>query len=225
MAYKNVPTNTQCVLNGMIQVTEVAAACNKTFTGAAVTFSIVAGVYTLDGVGLATPFAALDQIIIRGSTSAGGVNNDGVYTILTKVSTTTLTVDKPVKAAVSLTSITVDEIDIFILHPTKGHMNWIVYVINSAANSPEISFEPGGYWAAKPEVNAPVVQGQPLLATKNLFQIETARFAQTASEVLIAGPPIINRKGSVLMRIIPTTAVSGATVSVALIQLIGNVRE
>lgn len=229
MAYINVPTNTQCVLNGMIQVTEVAATCNLEDNGAA-DFTIESdGACRISLAGIGAVFdTAGQQLIIRTSLSAGDptINNDGIYEVEAIAGDDSwIEVVKPDwewHEYADAAAVTFDEIDTFILHPTKGHMNWMAYVINSAANNPQISFEPGGYWAAKPEVNAPVIQGQPLGATKNLFQIETARFAQTESEELIAGPPIINRKGSVLMRVIPQTGVSGATVSVALIQLIGN---
>jgi len=220
----------------MIAITEVAATCNKTDTGAAVFTLEADGAYRIAMAGLGTAFAVVgDQIIVRASvgTAAPYPNNDGIYEVeAVDGAGAWIEVVKPDwkwNVYADAAAATFDEIDTFILHPTKGCMNFMVYIINSAATNPEISFEPGrkadkvdGYWASIPEVNAPVVQGQPLLATKNLFQIETAPFAQTKSEVLIAGPPIINRKDSVLMRVIPETTVVGTTVSVALIQLVGN---
>lgn len=219
--YIDVPTSTNLVRDGMKILTVVAATCNKAFTGAAVTFSIEDGVYTLNGVALATPFAVGDQIIIRGSISADGIDNDGVYTILTKVSTTTLTVDKPVAVAVSETTITVDEIDTFILHPTKRIEQICVFVINSAATDPEVSFVPGDFWAASIKKGIPPIQGKPLGITSNLFQVESAKYLQDKEEELIpdSNGGQVMKKGTILMRLIPAAASSGATVSVGLIQL------
>lgn len=228
--YIDVPISTDLIRDGMKALTVVPATCNKKFTGAAVTFSIDEdGLYTLDGVALATPFAEGDQIIIRGSVQAAvgeapAVDNDGVYTILTKTSTTTLTVDKPVSVAVSETTITVDEIDTFILHPTKRIEQICVFVINSAATDPEISFVPGDFWAASTKKGIPLIQGKPLGATSNLFQVESAKYLQDKEEELIAEvdpitEPAVMRKGTILMRLIPAAAASGATVSVGLIQL------
>lgn len=224
MAYIDVPTNTDCVLDGMIQVTEVAATCNKEDNGAMV-FTIEAdGAYRIAMTGIGTAFAVVgDQIILRNtvSTADATINNDGIYEVEAVVSADAIEVVAPVAPRTwnvynDAAAADIDEIDTFILHPTKRTGQLCIYIINSAANSPEISFEPGGYWASKPEGGVPVVQGKPLLATKNLFQIETAAYLQTEEEILTG---TVDRKGSILMRLIPTTAVSGATVKVAFIQL------
>ena len=224
MAYIDVPTNTDCVLDGMIQVTEVAATCNKTDAGAAV-FTIEAdGAYRIGMVGIGTAFATGDWIIVRDSVSTGDalINNDGIYEIEDGDSNADWieVVAPPAPRVWSVyadaAAADFDEIDTFIFHPEKRTGQLLVYVINSAATDPEISFEPGGYWASKPDRGIPVVQGKAIGATKNLFQVETAPYLQTEAEVLTG---VINRKGSILMRVIPANAASGATVKVAFIQL------
>jgi hypothetical protein len=223
MAYIDVPTNTDCVLDGMKVITEVAATCNKHDAGAGVFTIETDGAYRIAMTGLGTALATGDWIILRNSVSTADatINNDGIYEVEDAESADFIEVVKPPSPRVwnvydDAAAIDVDEIDTFILHPTKRTGQLCVYVINSASTSPEISFEPGGYWAAKPESGLPVVQGIPLLATKNLFQIETAPYLQTEEEVLTG---TIDRKGSILMRVIPVHTASGATIKVGFIQL------
>ena len=223
MAYIDVPTSTDLVLGGMKVLTLVAATCNKEDNGAAV-FSLESDKacrITMTGIG--TAFATGDWIIIRNSVSTADplVNNDGIYEIEDAESANFIEVVAPVhprvwKVYADAAAIDVDEIDTFILHPTVKSGKYLAFVINSAANSPEISFEQNGFWAGVLEKGLPTVQGTPLLATSNIFYIETAPFLQTESEVLTGA---INRKDSILMRLIPTTGVSGATVKVGFIQV------
>jgi len=223
MAYIDIPTNTDCVLDGMIQVTEVAATCNKNDAGAAV-FTIEAdGAYRIAMDGLGTAFANGDWIAVRDSVSTADptINNDGIYELVdadTNADWVEVLLPSPKEWNVydDAAAADFDEVDTFIFHPTKPTGQLLFYVINSAATDVEISFEPGGYWASKPETGAPVIQGKALGATTNLFQIETAPYLQTEEEVLTAA---IERKNSILMRMIPGAAVNGTTVTVAMIQL------
>ena len=218
MAYIDVPTSTDLVRDGMKVLTLVDALCNKNEAGTVV-FSVESdGAYRLSLAGIGTAFAVVgEQIVVRNSVdTTGKINNDGVYTIEAVPGTGSIEVVEPVAAATSVGSCTIDEIDTFILHPDKRCEQICVFVINSAATSPQISFVPGPFWAASTKKNIPPIQGTPLLATSNLFQVETAKYLQTESEVLTG---VINREGSILMRLMPITTVSGATVKVAFIQL------
>jgi len=226
MAYIDVPTNTDCVLDGMIVVTEVAATCNHEDNGAVVFTIETDGAYRIAMAGIGAVFDTVGmQFILRDSVSTGDatINNDGIYEVeAVDGADAWIEVVAPVAPRVfneyaDAAAADFDEIDTFIFHPERRTGQLLVYVINSAANSPEISFKPGGYWASKDEAGAPAIQGTPLLATKNLFQIETAPYLQTEEEDL--GDDDVEKKGTILMRLIPTTAVSGATVSVAFIEL------
>ena len=228
MAYIDVPTSTDLVRDGMKVLTVVAATCNKNDAGAAVFTIETDGAYRIAMAGLGTAFAVVgNQIIVRASVSTANaaINNDGCYIIEAVVSADAIEVVKPVypmtwKVYADAAAATFDEIDTFILHPTKRIEQICVFVINSAATNPLISFVPGPFWAASLKTGIPPIQGQPLGATSNLFQVETAKYLQTESEILIVGPPAINKAGTMLMRVIPgTNADSGATVSVGLIQL------
>jgi len=220
MAYKDIieTSNTDLILDGMKQLAVVSATANKTFTGVALVFSAPAGVNTITATGLGTAISAIgDQIIIKGSVDTTGlINNDGIYTVVTTAANV-LTVAELVTPAASVsTANTVDEIDTFVLHPTRRTGQICVFVINSAANNPTISFKPGGYWAAKIEKGLPKIQGTPLGATSNLFQVETAPYLQTEEKILTG---TVQQKGSILMRMIPAASTSGATVKVGFIQL------
>jgi len=224
MAYIDVPTSTDLVRDGMKVLTVVAATCNKTDTGAA-TFTIETdGAYRIAMTGIGTAFAVVgNQIIVRASVSTAkpAINNDGCYIIEAVVSADAIEVVKPVYPLVwnvyaDAAAATFDEIDTFILHPTKRTEQICVFVINSAATSPQVSFVPGAFWAASLKGGIPPIQGQPLVASSNLFQVETAKYLQEESVVLTG---VINKRGSILMRVIPATGVSGATVSVGFIQL------
>ena len=216
MAYIDVPTSTDLVRDGMKVLTLVDATCDKGIAGTIV-FSIESdGTYRMALTALGTEFANDDQIVIRNSVSSTGINNDGVYTIEAVPGTGSIEVVEPVAAATSVGSCTIDEIDTFILHPDKRCEQICVFVINSANTDPQISFVPGPFWAASTKKNIPPIQGTPLLATSNLFQVETAKYLQTESEVLTG---VINREGSLLMRVMPATGESGATVKVGFIQL------
>jgi hypothetical protein len=207
----------------MITITEVAATCNKEDNGAVVFTLQTDGAMRAAMTGVGLVFAVGDQIILRNSVSSADatINNDGCY-IVEAISDNWIEVvhlgaKRVWNAYADAAAADFDEIDVFIFHPDKRTGQLLFYVINSAANSPEISFQPGGYWAAKIETDLPVMQGQPLLATTNFFQIETAPYLQTEEDDL--GDDDIEQKGTILMRVIPTTAVSGTTISVALIQL------
>jgi len=156
------------------------------------------------------------------STADTTINNDGLYIIEAKdtnwIEVVHLGATRDWNVYADGEVMDVDEIDTFILHPTRRTGQLCIFVINSAATSPEISFQPGGYWASKIEKDLPTMQGQPLLATSNLFQIETAPYLQTEEEDL--GDDDIEKKGTILMRLIPVTSVSGATVKVGFIQLV-----
>ena len=223
MAYKDVPTSTDLVRDGMKILTVVAAACNKSDAGAAV-FTIESdGAYRIAMTGLGTALATGDWIVLRNSVSTADptINNDGIYEVEDAESADFIEVVKPVapmtwKVYADAAAIDVDEIDTFILHPTKRIEQICVLVVNSGATDPEICFAPGPFWAASLKPGIPPIQGKPIGAATHLFQVESAKYLQTKSEVLTG---VINRKGSILMHVIPAHTVSGATVSVGLIQL------
>ena len=222
--YIDVPTNTDCVLDGMIEIVEVAAACNLEDNGNGAFTLETDGAMRLTLTGIDSVFAVGDHIIMRDtkSTADATINNDGLYIIEAKdtnwIEVIHLGATRAWNVYADGEAMDVDEIDTFIFHPEKRTGQLAFYVINSAANSPEISFQPGGYWAAKIEKDLPVMQGKALLATKNLFQIETAPYLQTEEDGDLGGLGI-EQKGTILMRLIPATGVSGATVKVALIEL------
>lgn len=223
MAYKDVPTSTDLVRDGMKILTVVAAACNKEDNGAAA-FTIESdGAYRITMTGIGSVFATGDHIIIRSSVSTGDatINNDGCYIVELGGTSGWIEVVKPVapmtwKVYADAAAATFDEIDTFILHPTKRIEQICVLVVNSAATDPQVSFVPGPFWAASLKPGITPIQGQPIGAATHLFQVESAKYLQTESLVLTGS---INKKGSILMRVIPATGVSGATVSVGLIQL------
>ena len=223
MAYIDVPTSTDLVRDGMKALTVVAATCNKNDTGAAVFTIETDGAYRIAMTGIGTAFATGDWIVVRNSVSTADatINNDGIYEVELGGTSGWIEVVKPVKPMTwkvyaDAAAATFDEIDTFILHPTKRIEQICVFVINSAATSPQICFAPGTFWAASLKPGIPPIQGQPLLATSNLFQVESAKYMQTVSEVLTGA---INRKGSILMHVMPENGVDGSTVSVGLIQL------
>jgi len=224
MAYIDVPTNTDCVLDGMVQVVEVAATCNKEDNGDGAFTLETDGAMRLTLTGIDSVFAVGDHIIMRdtASTADATINNDGCYIIEAKDTNWIEVVHLGAKRVWNVyadgEAMDVDEIDTFIFHPEKRTGQLLFYIINSADTDPEISFQPGGYWASKIETDLPVMQGKTDGATKNLFQIETAPYLQTEEDADLGGLGI-EKKGTILMRVIPTTAVSGATVSVALIEL------
>lgn len=224
MAYIDVPTNTDCVLDGMVQITEVAATCNLEDNGAVVFTLEDDGAYRMAMAGIGAIFDTVGmQFILRNSVSTADdtINNDGIYEVeAVDAADAWIEVVKPDWAwnvYDDAAAADFDEIDTFIFHPEKRTGQLLVYVINSADTDPEISFKPGGYWASKPDIGAPVMQGKTDGATKNLFQIETAPYLQTEEEDL--GDDEIQKKGTILMRLIPATDVSGATVKVAFIEL------
>ncbi len=223
MAYIDVPTSTDLSVNGMKVLTLVSATCNKEDHGAAVFTLEADGACRIAMTGIGTAFATGDWIIIRDSVSTGNanMNNDGIYEIEDGATDADwIEVVTPVSPNVwnvydDAAACDFDEIDTFILHPSTKNKA-LVFVINSAANSPEISFEPNPVMTGCHETGLPKILCKPLLATSNVIQIDTLPYLQTESEVLTGA---INRKDSILMRLIPTTAVSGATVKVGFIQL------
>jgi len=224
MAYINVPTSTNLEIGGMAALTLVAATCNKSDAGAAVFTLETDGAYRIAMTGIGTAFATGDWIIVRDSVSTGDAtkNNDGIYEIEDgDTHADWIEVVAPVDPMVwevyaDAAAADFDEIDTFILHPSVKSGKFLAFIINSAATSPEISFEPNGFASAVLADGLPKVQGTPALATSNIFQIETAPFMQTESEVLTGA---INRAESILMRVIPANGVSGATVKVGFIQV------
>ena len=217
--YIDVPTSTNLVRDDKIILTVVASQATVTMTDQILTFSIVAGVYTITAANLtAALFAVGDQIIIRGSVDTTGlINNDGLYTVVTNPEGS-ITVEEPVKACASVGAATVDEYDTFILHPTKRIEQVCVFIVVGATPATcQVSFKPGGFWAAGTKIGLPLMQG--LLATANSYfvQVESAKYLQTVSEILTGE---INRKGTLLMRVFPVaSAALTAEVDVALIQL------
>jgi len=223
MPYIDVPTNTDCVLDGMVELVEVAATCNKTDAGDG-EFSLEddgAMRLTLTGIGLV--FAVGDHIIMRDteSTADDTINNDGCYIIEALDDNWIEVVHLGAKREWNVyddgAGMDVDEIDTFIFHPEKRTGQLLFYVINSADTDPQISFQPGGYWASKIEKDLPTMNGKTDGATTNLFQIETAPYLQTEEADL--GDDDIEQKGTILMRLIPAAGASGATIKVALIEL------
>ncbi|HUU88315.1 MAG TPA: hypothetical protein VMX17_11245 [Candidatus Glassbacteria bacterium] len=199
-------TNIDCVLDGKkelaVQATTITCV---SVTSSVLTFSIVAGVFTIEGTWTQT-FEAGDTVIIRGSIGATPdfIDNDGVYTIVTSEANK-ITVLEPVVAEVSAAAGYIDEYATFILHPTK-RTGQIVTFIESAATLAtfEVSFRPGGYWASKIEKGLPIMQGSGVLSKMYLIQVETAPYLQNVEEDLdIDGVAAndVQKKGTMLMRV------------------------
>jgi len=235
MAYINVPTSTDLVRNGIKILTVVAATCNKHDDNAAAFTIQDDGAYRITLTGIGTAFATGDWIVIRGSRSDAAhalgkdeINNDGIYEVELSENEGWIEVVKPVAPmtwkvyADGAAATTYDEIDTFILHPTKRIEQICVFLINSATTIVQVCFAPGPFWAASIKTGIPPIQGSPAATASYLFQVETAKYLQTKSEVLLgtAGESDeVNRKGTILMHVMPAAAVDGTTVSVGLIQL------
>lgn len=225
--YIDVPTSTNLVRDDKKIITVVASKATVTFTDDTLVFSTVAGVSRIASAGLGTAFDDDDQIIVRNSIKAAApaVNNDGVYTIIDASNADYITVVEPVIAATSDGDGQVDEIDTFILHPTKRIEQVCVCIIVGANPvSLSVSFVPGDFWAASIKKNIPETQGDLLLANNTYFiQVESAKYLQTKSEDLaISGDSDddVDKKGTLLMRLFgAASAALSADVDVALIQL------
>ncbi|GAG13523.1 unnamed protein product, partial [marine sediment metagenome] len=210
-------------------ITVVPSVATISFTDSQMTFSTVAGVHRIAASGLGDDlFTDGDQIIVRNSIKAAApaVNNDGVYTIIDAGQTGYITVVEPVIAAVSDGAGQADEIDTFILHPTKRIEQICVCVIVGANPvSLSVSFVPGDFWAASIKKNIPETQGDLLLSGNTYFiQVESAKYLQSVEEELIAetdsNDDAVMRKGTILMRLFgAASAALSADVDVALIQL------
>jgi len=230
MAYIDVPTSTDLVMDDKKILTVVPAEAVVTFTDAVLTFSVESGVYTITATGLGGDlFADGSQIIIRGSVDATGlIDNDGMYTVVDgNISATAISVLEPVKACASAAAAAVDEYDTFILHPTKrSEQICVAIVVGATPSSLSVSFVPGGFWAAPTKEGLPLTQGLLLLANNTyLVQVETGKFLQDKEEELIpettegAGDEVM-KKGTLLMRLYPAASEAlTVAVSVGFIQL------
>jgi len=235
MAYIDVPTNTNLVMDDKKILTVVPSEALVTLTDEVLTFSIEDGVYTITGTATlgGDLFADGSQIIIRGSVQAAvgevaAVNNDGIYTVVDgNISATAISVAEPVEAAVSDAAAQVDEFDTFILHPTKRNEQvCVAIVVGATPSSLSVSFVPGGFWAAPTKKGLPLTQGLLLLASNTyLVQVETAKFLQDKEEELIpeteegAGDEVM-KKGTLLMRLYPAASEAlTVEVDVGLVQL------
>jgi len=208
-------SNIDCELDGMVELVEADdnIVCVSVTCTAALVFSIVAGVYTITSADLTAAFFEVgDRIIIRGSVSATGIDNDGCYTVVTNPAGS-ITVKEPVVAATSLLTtaaggLRVDEYATFILHPTKRTGQMLIWLSAAAGLATfDVSVTPGGYWAAKAEPVCPVYQGSGVLSKMYLLQIETAPYLQTEEEDLYTDAvTIVEKKGTILLRIFPGTA-------------------
>lgn len=230
MAYIDVSTSTNLVRDGKIAITTFPSEATVTFNGQNLVFSVVDEVSRIAATGIGDgTFADGDQIIVRNSVkdatdSVAAINNDGVYTIIDGTQTGYITVKEPVIGATSTGNGYVDEIDTFILHPTKRIEQVCVY-INIPVGTPatcQVSFVPGDFWAASTKKNIPGTQGD-LEDNKNyMVQVESAKYLQSVEEELIASAndDAVMRKGTILMRVFPpvSTALTNG-VNVALIQL------
>jgi len=221
--YIDVPTSIDLVRDDKKIITVVASAATVSFTDSQMTFSTVAGVSRIAATGLGGDlFTDGDQMIVRNSIKAAApaVNNDGVYTIIdANIDANTISVVEPVIAAVSDGAGQADEIDTFILHPTKRIEQVCVYVVvGNTPTSLSVSFVPGAFWAASTKKNIPETQGDLLLADNTYFiQVETAKYLQTESLILTGA---VNKKGTLLMRLFPLASNAlTALVSVGLVQL------
>jgi len=206
--------NINCELDGMVELVKADdnIVCVSATIAAALVFSVESdGGFRVTSAGLTTSlFTVGDRVVIRGSVDATGlIDNDGCYTI-TESGNGYIEVEEPVVACTSLaTDAGVDEYATFILHPTKrtGQMLIWVNAISTLAKF-DVSVVPGGYWAAKLELVAPVCQGSGVASKMYLLQIETAPYLQTEEEDLaIDGTPSndIQKKGTILLRVFPGT--------------------
>jgi len=223
--YRDVATNTDLELDNHKAISEKVSSAAKTFSTNTLTFSIVAGVSRITGTAVGSNlFAAGDRIIVRNSVDAAGVNNDGCYTVLDGSQTGYITVNEPVKAsAVSAAAAFIEEYDTFILHPTKRSEQVCVSVLLGSITHVEVSFVPGGFWAAPTKEGLPLMQGKPLTDSQNYVQVETAKYLQDKLEDLAVDATPTNdveKKGTLLMRVFPIMGTAlAATVKVGLIQL------
>ena len=233
MYYIDVPetTNIDCVLDSekilaaqATNVLTVTAAISSTMV-----FSIEAGVFTITATGLTDGlFEAGDTIIIRNSVqiktdTEDYVNNDGCYTIVTSI-LGGITVEEPVIAATSDSLVAdVDEYATFILHPTRRTGQICTFVeIDANLATFEISFRPGGFWAAKLEPGIPIYQMDGVLSKMYLIQVETAPYLQTEEEDLdTSAITDIDKKGTMLMRVFAPHGgtLTAGSVEVSFVQL------
>ena len=207
--------NIDCELDGMVELvkSDDNIVCVSVTTTVALVFSIVAGVYTITSADLTAAFFEVgDRIIIRGSVSATGIDNDGCYTVVTNPAGS-ITVEEPVVAATSLATtaaggLRVDEYATFILHPTKRTGQMLIWLKAAAGLATfDVSMVPGGYWAAKLEPVAPAIQGSGVASKTYLLQVETAPYLQTEEEDLATDAVTdVDKKGTMLMRVFPGTA-------------------
>lgn len=208
--------NIDCELDGMVELVKASdnIVCVAPTLAAALVFSVVAGVFTITNAALTAAFFEVgDRIVIRGSVSATGINNDGCYTVVTNPEGS-ITVLEPVVAATSVLTtkaggLGVDEYATFILHPTKRTGQMLIWLKAVAALAKfDVSLVPGGYWAAKIETICPVYQGSGVASKEYLLQVETAPYLQTEEEDLaVDAVPAndIQKKGTMLLRVFPGT--------------------
>ena len=206
--------NIDCALDGMIELVKADdnIVCVAPTLAAALVFSIEVGVYTITNAALTAAFFAVgDRVIVRGSVSSGGIDNDGCYTIVTNPEGS-VTVKEPVVAATSVLTtkaggLGIDEYATFILHPTKRTGQMLIWLNAVALLAKfDVSVVPGGYWASKLETVCPVYQGSGVASKAYLLQIETAPYLQTEEEDLaISATDNIDKKGTILVRVFPGT--------------------
>jgi len=206
--------NVDCELDGMVELVKADdnIVCVAPTLAAALVFSVAAGVYTITNAAFTIGFfTAGDRIVIRGSVDAAGIDNDGCYTVVTNPEGS-ITVLEPVVAATSVLTTTagglgVDEYATFILHPTKRTGQMLIWLKAVAALATfDVSVVPGGYWASKLELVAPVVQGSGVASKEYLLQIETAPYLQTEEEDLaVSSEADVDKKGTILLRVLPGT--------------------
>ena len=206
--------NINCELDGMVELVKADdnIVCVSATIAAALVFTIESdGGFRVTSAGLTTSlFTVGDRIVIRGSVSSAGIDNDGCYTI-TESGNGFIEVEEPVVACTSASSVArVDEYATFILHPTKRTGQMLIWLKSAAALATfNVSLVPGGYWASKLELVAPVYQGSGVASKMYLLQVETAPYLQTEEEDLaVDGTPAndIDKKGTMLLRIFPGTA-------------------
>lgn len=207
--------NIDCVLNEGVELADNVTniVCVSITAGSTTVFSTVAGVSRIVATNLGgDAFADGAKIIIRGSVASNGINNDGCYTIIdANIGAATISVKEGVVAATSVSAtVDFDEFVTFILHPTKRTGQMLVYIeAVSAMATFDVSFEPGGYWAAGEEIARPAYQGSGVASGKYLFQIETARYLQKESRDVAVDSSSSNDvdvKGKILMRVFPGTS-------------------
>lgn len=207
--------NIDCVLDGIVELADNVTniVCVSITAGSTTVFSTVAGVSRITATNLGgDAFNAGSKIIIRGSVASNGINNDGCYTIIDpNIGATIITVEETVVAATSVSAIVdFDEFVTVILRPTKSCERMLIYIeaVSNMATF-DVSFEPGGFWAAKEELARPVYQGSGVASGKYLFLIETARYLQKDSRDVAVDSDADNDvdvKGKILMRIFPGTS-------------------